>query len=358
MNNSIEMVKEKIGNHIIKQLLQNKSPEFELKVRKDSNVIYDDVEKILLLGNITQKRRFNNLGELRAFAQMILIGRTIFDAKKEIGYTTQRDIYYNALETIAKTNINTLKDQGESNSIITDLEVYTGLLREEMGVIAEERGVVSGALKLKGYSRGEEQIVDCEKGLTGQLIPTNMHEIEIVDLNAKMVLVIEKGGIFKTLRELEVDKKLDCILVSGHGQPDRASRRLVHKMNKEFGLPVYILTDCDPWGWRIFNVYKIGSRNLAYESAKLATPDAKFIGVYPSDIEKLKFDRGVIRAKTGDIKTAQRMIKLPQYSDKRWQDELNLFLREKKKVEINILSQKGFRYLADEYIPSRIKEFQ
>jgi len=355
---SLEILKEKVGYHVIKQLLEGKPPEFELKVRSAKNAIYDEQQRILLLGDMTQKRRFNNLGELRAFSQMILIARAIYEAKKEIGYTTQRDIYYNALETIKGTNIDTLKDQKESNAIITDLEVYTGLLREEMGVIAEERGVVAGKLKLRGYSRGEEQIVDCEKGLTGQLIPANIHEVEIFDLDAELVLVVEKGGIFKSLRELMIDRKLNCILVSGHGQPDRASRRLVHRLNKEFGLPVYILTDCDPWGFRIFSVYKIGSRNLAFESIKLATPDAKFIGVYPSDIEKLKFDRGIIQATPRDIRTAQMLMKLPWFSDKRWQEELSLFIREKKKVEINILSQKGFRYLADEYIPNRIKEFQ
>jgi DNA topoisomerase-6 subunit A len=352
----IKTLKEKVGDSVIAQLLQNKSPEFEIKIRSIDNAIYDDAKKILLLGDKTQKRRFNNLKELKSFAQMILIARAIYEANKEVGYTTQRDIYYNALETIAGTNINTLENQKESNAIITDLEVFTGLLREEMGVVAEERGVVSGKLKLKGLSCGEEQIVDCEKGLTGQLIPTNMHEIEIMDLDAKQVLVIEKGGIFKSLRELNITKKLDCILVSGHGQPDRASRRLVHRLNKEYNLPVCILTDSDPWGWRIFSTYKIGSRNLAYESEKLATPDAKFIGVYPSDIERYNFERGVLKANPRDIVTAQILMKLPWFADKKWQEELALFLKVKKKVEINIFSQKGFRFLADEYIPNRIKE--
>jgi len=356
---STQTIKNKIKRDTLEKLLINEVPEFIIKQRTKNNVFFDEQQNMLKLGDLTSSRKLNSLAELRSFAQTILVARTILDAKKEVGYTTQRDIFYRALETIKGTKINTFEEQKESNAIIEDLEVYTGLFREEMGVITDPKGFVTGKLKLKGKSRDEEQIIDCTKGLTGQLVPPNIHEIEIIDVDADYVLVIEKGGIFTTLREVGFDKKNKCIICTAHGQPDRATRKLVRRLNIEHHLPVYILTDCDPWGWYMgYAVYRIGSQNLGYESERLACPNAKYIGIYPSDIENLELDRGIISAEKIDITRAENMKKLKWFNDERWQKEISLFLKKKKKLEIPALSQKGFRYLADTYIPNKIKELK
>ena len=44
-------------------------------------------------------------------------------------------------------------------------------------------------------------------------------------------------------------------------------------------LPIYCLLDNDPWGYYIYSVIKQGSINLAYESARMAIPDAQFLGL-------------------------------------------------------------------------------
>ena len=48
-------------------------------------------------------------------------------------------------------------------------------------------------------------------------------------------------------------------------------------------MPVYCLLDNDPWGYYIYSVIKQGSINLAYESARMAIPDARFLGLRCSD---------------------------------------------------------------------------
>ncbi len=50
-------------------------------------------------------------------------------------------------------------------------------------------------------------------------------------------------------------------------------------MHTELNLPVYCLLDNDPWGYYIYSVIKQGSINLAYESARMAIPNAKFLGL-------------------------------------------------------------------------------
>jgi len=45
-------------------------------------------------------------------------------------------------------------------------------------------------------------------------------------------------------------------------------------------------------GLKILSVYMSGSKNMSYDSASLTTPDIKWLGVRPSDLDKLKVRQG------------------------------------------------------------------
>ena len=62
------------------------------------------------------------------------------------------------------------------------------------------------------------------------------------------------------------------------------TRRSFKRVNEEFGLPVYICNDGNPWGFHIAMVIISGSAKLAHVNHELATPNAKFLGVTASDI--------------------------------------------------------------------------
>ena len=49
-------------------------------------------------------------------------------------------------------------------------------------------------------------------------------------------------------------------------------------------LPVLLLVDCDPHGIHIALVYKFGSSKMREEEERLAVPEAKWLGILPSDI--------------------------------------------------------------------------
>ena len=63
-------------------------------------------------------------------------------------------------------------------------------------------------------------------------------------------------------------------------------RRLLHRLHNELKLPVYCLLDNDPWGYYIYSVIKQGSINLAYESKRMAIPDAHYLGLRSNDYER------------------------------------------------------------------------
>ena len=343
---------------VIEQLRRGSDLVLEIPARTLSNTIWDEKQKILKLGPEKIHRGFLNVKESKKFMQTLLMLKLIAEACSENVYPTIRDLYYSGKHTMIFVDRdnrvykeNTWDEQQESNSVIEDIEVLTGLLREEMGISADVKGKVVGPIVVR--SRGHE--VDATKlGDTALSLPPNVDELEVAKIEAEYVLVIEKDAIFQRLNREGFWRRENCLLVTAKGMPDRATRRFVRRLSEEFRLPVYVLTDADPYGFYIYSVYKSGSIKLSYESDRLATPSAKFVGVTPSDIINYKIsDDYVIAATDRDIKRAKELLRYPWFQSDLWRREIKLFLEMKKKVEIEALSTHGLRFLHD-YLVDKI----
>ncbi|WP_054844415.1 DNA topoisomerase IV subunit A [Vulcanisaeta souniana] len=358
--NEVLKVLEDWGSSIASKVLGNEEPILEIPARTLSNTVWDPRKKMLVLGPEKLKRRFLDLKESKRFMQTMLMLRLIVQAIREGVYPTIRDLYYNGKHTMEfKADIvkkvireNTWDEQSESNAVIEDIEVATGILREEMGLSADVKGKVVGPIIVR--SKGFE--IDATKlGDTALSLPPNPDELDIVKVEANYVLVIEKDAIFQRLNREGFWNKESCLLITAKGMPDRATRRFVRRLNEEYGLPAFVLTDGDPYGWYIYSVYKSGSIKLSYESDRLATPpEAKFVGVTATDIRTYKIsDEYVIKATDRDLKRAQELIRYPWFQNDQWKKEIELFLRTKKKVEIEALSTHGLKFLHD-YLTDKI----
>jgi len=351
---------EQLAKSIYDQIQSGKPPYLDIPVRTLANTIWDKKRKLLVLGPKTAKREFFDIGESKRFMQTVLMLSLIVRARRENDYPTIRDLYYTGKHTIyyvneygKKVSEETWDDQRESNAVIQDIEVATGLLREHMGIMHDAKGRIVGNMIIR--SKGTE--IDLSRMGSGAWgIPSNVDQLEITKVEADYVLVVEKGAIFERLNEEEFWKKNKCILVTGKGQPDRSTRRMVRRLWEEFDLPVYILTDADSYGYYIYSVYRSGSISLSYESERLATPEARFLGVSTSDIERYKIPKNyIIKATERDIKRAKELMNYPWFKEsKRWMEELQLFIERGEKIEIEALSGHGFKFLSNVYIPEKI----
>ncbi|MEM1629923.1 MAG: DNA topoisomerase IV subunit A [Saccharolobus sp.] len=355
---------------LVEQLKKGEPPVMEIPQRTLSNTIYDEKRKLLLLGDKKLKRNFLDLNEARRFMQTVLMASIIYDALINNEYPTIRDLYYRGKHSIVLKSIsnnkpvsveNTWDEQKESDSVIVDIEVFTSLLREEMLILSKEKGKVVGNLRI----RSGNDIIDLSKtGHGAYAIEPTPDLIEFLDVDAEFVLVVEKDAVFQQLHRAGFWKQYKSILITSAGQPDRATRRFVRRLSEELKLPVYILTDADPYGWYIYSVFRIGSISLSYESERLATPDAKFLGVsmadifgnsrkkpYLNDIERKNY---IIKAKEADIKRAEEIKNYDWFKTKQWQEEIDTFLQKKAKLEIEAMASKGLKFLAFQYIPEKI----
>jgi DNA topoisomerase-6 subunit A len=134
-------------------------------------------------------------------------------------------------------------------------------------------------------------------------------------------------------------------------------RRLVQRLHNELKLPVFVLVDNDPWGFYIYSVMKQGSINLAFESMRLAVPDARFIGLSSFDKDKYKLPTNVsIRMTDGDNVRAKQMLAYPWFKHAKWQREIQEMVRSGLKFEIQALSRHGISFITEEYLPRKLKD--
>jgi DNA topoisomerase VI subunit A len=310
-----------------------------------------------MMGGNVQRRNFFNLSQAKKFMQTMLIASGCKELADQGKSTSIRDMYYHTKHTIAGTKENTFDEQSESDPIIEDLEVTINSLREELGLFAENRGAMVGPMTL--IDNGDT--IDLTRMGSGGWAVPSIVEGDIVQFkkcDAKYILLIEKGAVWNRFNQDRFWEKNKCIIIHGQGQPPRGVRRLMYRMHNELKLPVYVLTDNDPWGYYIYSVVKQGSINLAFESQRMAIPDARFIGMSSFDVERFGINRTVtINLKDEDIRRCKEIMRYPWFEKKKeWQKEISQMLKSGVKLELEALSSKDFSFITEQYLPEKLKK--
>src|SRR5688500_3888866 len=301
---------------------RSQDPTLSIPVRSLANVNFNEKRGIIEMGRRKQARSFFNVGMAKKFMQTVLVADALAELQRANLTTSLREIYYRTKHTIKNSHENTFDGQNESDPLIEDLEVTLEALREELHVRAENSGTVVGPLTL--VDDGDR--VDCTRlGKGGYAVPSIVEpeEIRIKKCGADFVLLVEKGTQWNRLSEDKFWKKHNCVLLHGGGQPPRGVRRLARRLHDECKLPVLVLVDNDPWGYYISSVVKQGSINLAFESQRMAIPDAKFVGLSSFDAEKHGLPRNVgIKLNDKDISRAKELMAYEWFQKKEWQKEI------------------------------------
>jgi DNA topoisomerase-6 subunit A len=328
-----------------------------IPTRTRSNTIWNKSRGILEMGKAKSTRELFNLNGAKQFMQTCLHGNSIKELIEAEKSLSLRGMYYKGLHTVAGTKEKTFTDQGESDGILEDLEVSMSSLREELHIFAENRGAMVGNITV--VDKGDE--IDCRRmGSGGYAIPsiTEPDVIEFKKLDAEFVLHVEKGTVWNRFNEDRFWEKHDCILTHGGGQPPRGVRRLLQRFSQEAKLPIICLLDCDPWGHYIYSVIKQGSISLAFESERLAIPEAKYLGIRAKDYEECELSDDVqIDLNDNDKKRANEIAAYPWFKDhSKWQKEIGKMLSNGFKMEVESLITKDISYVTEEYVPERLKK--
>ncbi len=349
---------EDLGNEIVRDIKLGNNPRFVTATRSRSNIVFDPKKGYLALGDSEEERNFINVAQSKRFMQTIAVAAKCHKFLKEGLHTTIRGLFYQLKFSLGDdVDENIFSEQAESNPLIEDIEVSLGVKREGLNLNANRKGVLAGNMRIIDTFGNEKIEIDCSKqGRSGWAIPSDVdNDIEFVDVKAKYVIVVEKDALWQRLNEDLFWKKENAILITPQGQAARGTRRLIRKL-ADMGLPIYVFTDSDAWGWYIYWTIKTGSINLAYMGKDVATPEARFLGVTMSDLDKYEFLKKLtIKASDVDLKRAQEMLNyewIKRHED--WEEELKRMIKLRVKLEQDALQGPRLTFVGD-YVREKIK---
>ncbi len=352
---------EEYGRRVLEEVKQGKNPYFDIPMRGLGNVYFDEKKRVIRMGDKLSRRYFLNVAHARKFMQTLLIMAYVKRLVSENKHASLREAYYANKHTIPGTKENTFEDQRESDPIIEDLERMLGVLREEMHLTADRRGYIYGDIVIRD---GEDEFNTSKLGRGGWAVPGTVEHLQFPEINVDYVLVVETAAMADRLIEEKFAQKENALIIATQGQASRGVRRLIHRLHYEEGLPIVVFTDGDPYGWYIYSTIKQGSINLAYLSEKLATPEAKFVGMTMDDIKRYGLENVTEKLKgippnkkggpTGDYKRIIEEMNYPWFQNKEWQRQLQMALKMGVRIEQQALANKSLEFVAKEYLPEKI----
>lgn len=346
--NKVQKTLENLGVKFCNEINNGAFPSVEMKSRSTDNIFYSKEHRQYILGDRKVKRSARVISHLRPFTQMVWTAFFVKGLLEQRKTSTLRDVYYSsqAYDVV-------FKEQSESDNIITDLESAIESSRESFNVYPEERSAVFGDLTIQYNVPGyENRQTNLSSHPDGMMIGPALTDSTFVNTSADKIIVIEKGAMFTRFVEEQVHEKYKAILIYTSGQAPRSTRYFIRRLNHELGFPTYIFSDADPWGMHIAMVIISGSANAAH-LRELTTPDAKWAGVYASDIIEYKLPSKQLNDR--DIKRLKEIKRDPRYSGKLWQKEIEVFLKIGKKCELEAFSRYGLTHIVDKYLPERLK---
>ena len=330
-------------------------PELQLPTRTKSNIEYDTESGVWTYGDRTSTRSANSVRGARKLLKAAYTIEFLANQLDEGRSSTLRELYY--LSESWDNDEAQFKSQDESNDLVEDLEIVTGVTREDFHMRPEESGAtLMGPLELREQTRRGEREIHCQEdvGEGGYQIPNNPDMIDFLDDDIDFALAVETGGMRDRLVENGFDEAYDCLVIHLKGQPARATRRITKRVHDELDVPIAVFADGDPWSYRIYGSVAYGSIKSAHLSKYLATPEAEFVGIQPEDI--VEYDLPADPLSDSDVNALESELEDPRFQTDYWEEQIELQLDIGKKSEQQSLASRGLDFVTDTYLPERLGE--
>ena len=313
-------------------------------------------------GDQNFNRAWGNIGQCRTFTSICLVLSFIHQLLLSMRTTTTREVYY--------VFVTHFRSQRECDSAILDVAKILGVSRRSLGLSASPKGWFCGCVEItrrgtlpsgkdvsgtidgtalssiQGLPITREWIERDEEGLNEQGV-----EISVTSKDAKCILVIEKEGVFNRLSEERLYDRFPCIMVTGKGFPDLATRALVKTLHDELDLPVLGLCDMNPYGISVLSVYFCAGDRMGVDGNYRYSVPIEWMGLRPTEVselhEKHRFPDTVFQALTDlDRKRIDSLTdETSPYLDEDEKDEVAEEM--KYKVELEALYWLGANFLGN-----------
>nr|XP_025041561.1 meiotic recombination protein SPO11 isoform X4 [Pelodiscus sinensis] len=307
---------ENVIQDIVTSLARNKAPVLTLVNRSDwRNIQFKDSVGLQMISHhTTRKIKSDCPKSATKFALILKMLSVIYKMVQDNTYATKRDIYYS--DTLL------FGSQSVVDNIVNDISCMLKIPRRSLHIAV--------------------------------IVPSNVQGIR----NAKFILIVEKDATFQRLLDDDFCNKLSpCIMITGKGVPDLNTRLLVRKLWDTCHIPIFTLMDADPHGIEIMCIYKYGSVSMSFEAHHLTVPAIRWLGLLPSDIERLNIPKDALIPLTKrDQNKLASMQKRPYMAcQPMWKKEMEIMAASKMKAEIQALMSLSSDYLSRVYLPNKLQ---
>jgi DNA topoisomerase-6 subunit A len=177
-----------------------------------------------------------------------------------------------------------------------------------------------------------------------------------------------EGGTNRERLALVIGHLLECPEVPADNATRTAAISLLSLVNSDISFdPIVKIEETPPVDEYVYDVSVpgverfIGGRSgiLLHNSAnaahlrELTTPEAVWLGVWASDIQKYKLPSDKLTEV--DVKRLYELKADPRYTEKMWHDELETFLKYRRKSEQEAFARYGLSYIVDKYLPEKLE---
>lgn len=323
---------------------------FKYFTRRRKSVIYEPELRQLCLKRTTAIYKCSEAKGQRLLKLFVIIRNLLLQVE---GFCQRENqIHYQYCQEL---NEDELMDEHLAARIsrgINDISAIVKVSRESLRIRPSSKGLIKGAAKL--FSK-EGLLVDCNLGgSSGNAIPSEADCINKIDVKpqVKYVLVIEKDTVFHHLAKRNFHVEENCILVTGKGHPDVATRILLRKLRIRLpNVPFYAIVDGNPSGAVIFCTYRYGSNERGHDLL-LTVHDINFIGLHVGNVEQ-KYLTVLSEPELEQVDKILKKKYIPHEGAMGLRSNL-LLMKERGKADIEVLMQAGGMV---QYIKTKIAEY-
>ncbi len=228
----------------VSSILRGEGFSYHMPSRAASNQLYiPELDRVVLRDKMLE-RIFANSSSARKTAITTRIMQLVLELCSKQIHVTKRDLLY--------TDVKLFKQQGapaaapparpppardheiaaasgESDDVLDDVACMVGCTRSSLNVVAAEKGIVVGRITFED----DGDTIDCTKmGVGGKTIPPSIDRVTNIRGDAEFILLIEKDAAFMRLAEDRFYNTYPCVIMTGKGQPDVATRIFLNKVRR------------------------------------------------------------------------------------------------------------------------------
>ena len=259
-------------------------------------------------GTRTIRKDFS-LQQARSLTSIVLVLDYCYQLLLQHKTTTVREVYY--------AYVTHFRNQNECDIAIRDAAVLLHVPRHALGLQASAKGWFCGDVQIVRRRKSRKPNNHCNDSdddddeseseannvlLDGRQLLHSVHgsiigsewlespqrrNFTLETEAAHCILVVEKEGIYRRLAQDRFFDNWPCILVTGKGFPDLATRAFVHALHTTLQLPVWGLADGNPYGVLVLHTYARGSMKRGLDGGDRYSVPIQWVGLRASQMQVL-----------------------------------------------------------------------